>query len=227
MILTHTDVRVWIQNYRDLITEHVDELNKLDAATGDGDFGASMQRGLDAAVAALETLETDSIGNLLRTVGMTFVSAMGGTSGPLVGTLFTKMGSTIGDTGETHTANVSAAFRAGAEGVMGLGGAAPGDKTMIDGLLPGVEKMEAAIGGEHTLRSMLAEAADAARSGAEHTKVLSARKGRASYVGGGGVGHVDPGAAGMSHMFAALVLAIDAGREETWEIQPTTRGGMT
>lgn len=226
MILTHAHVRVWIQNYRDLIAENVDELNKLDAATGDGDFGASMQRGLDAAVAAIEPLDTDSIGKLLRTVGMTLVCSMGGTSGPLVGTLFTKMGAALGDTGQTHTANLAAAFRAGAEGVMALGQAEPGDKTMIDSLLPSVDTMEAVIGGEHTLQSMLAEAADAARSGAEHTKVLSARKGRASYVGGGGVGCVDPGAAGMSYMFIAFVDAVGEGRMNPGVTQPT-RGGRS
>lgn len=204
MLLSHSDTIRWIQRYRDLIADNVDELNKLDAAIGDGDFGASMQRGLNAVVAVLGPGEPDSIGKLLHTVGTTLVSAMGGTSGPLVGTVFTKMARVVGDVDAVEASALVVAFRAAADGVGVLGGAERGDKTMLDSLLPAVEAMEAVVGGDHTLQTVLHSAAEAARTGAERTIELHARKGRASYVGSGGVGCIDPGATGMRYMFAAL-----------------------
>lgn len=203
--------RAWIGHYRDGIDERADELNRLDAALGDGDFGASMQRGLDAAVAVVEPLETDSIGELLKTVGMTLVSAMGGTSGPLVGTLFLKMGTSIGHVSEVEVEPWATAMRAAADGVMALGQAAPGDKTMIDALVPAVEELEAAV--DRPAPEAIGAAVVAARDAAAATSELVARRGRASYVGGGGVGHVDPGAVGVSIMFDALQLAVTGGTD--------------
>lgn len=201
-------VRAWICYYGDEIDRRADELNRLDAALGDGDFGASMQRGVQAVTEALGSLETDSIGEVLRTVGMTLVSAMGGTSGPLVGTLFLRAGMNIGDVREAEIGAFAAALRAGADGVAALGQAAPGDKTMLDSLMPAVEALET------TSKGSTEEAADAAAaaslSGAEATADLVARRGRASYVGDGGLGKVDPGAVGMAILFNALARAVHA-----------------
>ncbi len=198
--------RAWIGCYRDGIDERADELNRLDASLGDGDFGASMQRGLSAAADVAGPLETSSIGELLKTVGMTLVSAMGGTSGPLVGTLFLKMGISIGDVSEVTVQGWAAAMRAAADGVMALGQAAPGDKTMIDALVPAVDALETA--GDDPTAVVIGAAANAARDAAAATSELVARRGRASYVGGGGVGHVDPGAVGVSIMLDALHQAV-------------------
>ncbi|MEN8113387.1 MAG: DAK2 domain-containing protein, partial [Actinomycetota bacterium] len=131
--------RLWMSYYNEGINERADELNRLDAALGDGDFGASMQRGTLAVAAALDTSDAALPGELFKLVGMTLVSAMGGTSGPLVGTLFIRMGIALGDAESADVAALAAALRAGADGVMALGEAAPGDKTMIDGLVPAIE----------------------------------------------------------------------------------------
>lgn len=198
-------LRHWIERYRDAINERADELNRLDAALGDGDYGASMQRGLQAAVIAMEDVDTDSAGEPLKTAGMALVSTMGGTSGPLVGTLFLRMGASLDGVAEVDTTKLAAALRAGSEGIVALGQAEPGDKTMIDGLLPGIEALESVIGA--ALPDALAAAAKAAATGAEATREMKARRGRASYVAGGGVGFVDPGATGMSILFEALAAA--------------------
>ncbi len=207
MVMDIDSARIWIGFYGDGIEHRVDELNKLDAALGDGDFGASMQRGMTAVAETVGPMETDSIGELFKTVGMTLVSAMGGTSGPLVGTLFLRTGISLGDVSEVDVASLATALRAGADGVMALGQAAPGDKTMIDSLVPAVEALETA--GESSMSTAVGDAAIAARDAAQATSELAARRGRASYVGGGGVGHVDPGAMGISILFDALDMAIN------------------
>lgn len=199
--------RDWITNYGEGIESRAHELNQLDAALGDGDFGASMQRGILAVTDALVGQRTESIGSLLKTVGMTLVSAMGGTSGPLVGTLFLQMGMSIGDVDVVDVAGLAGGFRAGADGVMELGQSAPGDKTMIDSLVPAVESLEASS--NISVSEAVAIAAVTAAEAAEATRDLVARRGRASYVGGGGVGHVDPGAVGIAILFEGLDRAIN------------------
>ncbi|MCP3995568.1 MAG: dihydroxyacetone kinase subunit L [bacterium] len=199
--------RTWIIDYAAEMGSRVEELNGLDAALADGDYGTSMNRGLEAAANTAETFEKDSIGELLKSIGMAMVSAMGGSSGPLVGTFFLRMGTSIGDVGETDVAGWAAGMRAGAEGIMALGGAAVGDKTMLDSLVPAIEKLEAST--ELPTQEALAGAAVTAMAAAEATADLAARRGRASYVGGGGVGHVDPGAMGVAIMFAQLEAAVN------------------
>jgi dihydroxyacetone kinase-like protein len=199
--------RAWLGYYSDGIAERVDELNQLDAALGDGDCGASLQRGTAAVAESLATVDTDSLGEVFRSVGMTLVSAMGGTSGPLIGTLFLRMGVGLGDLGEADTAALAAAMRSGVEGVMSMGQSAPGDKTMIDSLLPGVEALEA--NASEPMSVAVVAAATAAREGAAATAGLSARRGRASYVGDGGLGTIDPGAVGMAILFEGLDRAVN------------------
>lgn len=207
LVMDVDTTRAWLGYYGDGIEQRVDELNRLDAALGDGDFGASMQRGVNAVADTVGSVETESIGELLKTVGTTLVSAMGGTSGPLVGTLFLRTGMAIGDVNEVDVGSLAAALRAGADGVMALGQAAPGDKTMIDSLVPAIEALESDP--EASMSAAVAAAALAARDAAEATRELAARRGRASYVGGGGVGHVDPGAVGIAILFDALDTAVN------------------
>jgi dihydroxyacetone kinase phosphoprotein-dependent L subunit len=205
-VIQLAQARTWIIDYAAEMGSRVEELNGLDAALADGDYGTSMSRGLEAAAKTAETSDTDSLGELLKSIGMAMVSAMGGSSGPLVGTFFLRMGTSIGDVGETDVGGWAAGMRAGAEGIMALGGAAVGDKTMLDSLVPAIEKLEAST--ELTTQEALAGAAAAAMEAAEATADLAARRGRASYVGGGGVGHVDPGAMGVAIMFATLEVSV-------------------
>jgi phosphoenolpyruvate---glycerone phosphotransferase subunit DhaL len=198
-MITEKQIRRWIAQYHDDVASHADELNKLDAALGDGDFGASMHRGLDAVVAQLDEVPTGSIGAVLRNVGTTFVSAIGGTSGPLVGSFFLKAGIAIGDVAECDDHTLASGLRVGASAVSTLGGAELGDKTMIDALLPALDAMDAAIRNKEPFVAVATIAAAAAST--------KARKGRASYVGDGGTGHVDAGAQGIAVLFRALAAA--------------------
>lgn len=193
--ITKADVLKWLDAYAQTVTAHAEELNRLDSALGDGDFGASMQRGLQAAQAKIPPVSDKDIGTILKTVGMTLMSTMGGTSGPLLGTMFVQMGSATQGKTALSLAEWVEALQAGVNGIMARGKAQVGDKTMLDAFVPAVEALQAACAQHLSLEVALHRAADAARFGRDETAHLIARKGRASYLGERGLGNIDPGAA--------------------------------
>jgi phosphoenolpyruvate---glycerone phosphotransferase subunit DhaL len=190
----------WIRAFAAVIAEKEAELTRLDSAIGDADHGGNMNRGLKAVVAKLDGAAPAGPAALLKQVGMTMVSTVGGASGPLYGTFFLRMAAAIGDTDPLDQAAFAAALRAGVDGVVARGKAEAGDKTMYDALAPAVDALDAALGGEDTTGALQA-AADAAARGRDATTPMQARKGRASYLGERSVGHQDPGATS-----AALLL---------------------
>lgn len=198
----------WVRGFADLIAANREHLTELDAAIGDADHGSNMDRGMKAAVAALDESRPPTAGALLTKVGMTLVSTVGGASGPLFGTFFMRMGGSLGPTAETVSAgDVSTALRAGLAGIVDRGKAAPGDKTMYDALAPAVEALEAALTDHASLAAGLKAARDAAASGRDATTPMLARKGRASYLGERSVGHQDPGAASVALLLEAAADA--------------------
>jgi dihydroxyacetone kinase-like protein len=194
------DLGRWLRSFADAVTENAAELTALDSAIGDADHGANMRRGMTAAVGKLDAAPDAAPGALLKTAGMTLVSTVGGASGPLYGTFFLRMGTSIGDRTELDAAAVAAALRAGLDGVVARGKAAPGDKTMLDALVPALDALDAALAEGSGLRDALRAAADAADAGRDATIPLVARKGRASYLGERSAGHQDPGATSSAHL---------------------------
>jgi dihydroxyacetone kinase-like protein len=192
--ITSKEVRDWIRGYAGEIAEHRVELVKLDTAIGDGDHGTNMDRGMREAVEKLDGTEGDDIGALLKTVGMTLVSSVGGAAGPLYGTLFLEMGKAAAGQEELDLAGWTAALEAGVKGVQARGKAEPDDKTMVDALLPAVDALRAAADDGAALDDGLRRSADAAAEGMRATVPLEARRGRASYLGPRSAGHQDPGA---------------------------------
>jgi dihydroxyacetone kinase-like protein len=186
--VTADQVRDWIRRYAEVVAEHRMELVRLDTAIGDGDHGTNMDRGMRKAVEKLDGLDDGDIGALLKAVGMALVSSVGGAAGPLYGTLFLQMGSSATGKEELDVAGWTDAVEAGIKGVQARGKAQPGDKTMLDALLPALDALRQ--GGDDALE----RAADAAEEGMKATIPLEARKGRASYLGPRSVGHQDPGA---------------------------------
>jgi dihydroxyacetone kinase-like protein len=189
--VTADQVRDWIRRFSAAVSENRAELVKLDTAIGDGDHGTNMDRGMKKALEKLDSQEGADIGALLKTVAMTLISSVGGAAGPLYGTLFLQMGTSAAGKEELDLAGWTAALEAGVKGVQARGKAEPGDKTMIDALLPAVEALQSADG---DTAAALARAADAAEEGMKSTIPMEARKGRASYLGPRSVGHQDPGA---------------------------------
>jgi dihydroxyacetone kinase phosphoprotein-dependent L subunit len=194
------DLREWITRFSALVSADAERLTRLDSAIGDGDHGSNLDRGLRAAVAALDGDLPP--GKVLITAGRTLVSKTGGASGPLYGTALRRAGKALGDATEVDAVGLGAALRAALDGVQELGKATVGDKTMIDALAPAVAAYEAAAG--EGLAAAARAALDAASQGAESTVPLQARKGRASYLGPRSVGHLDPGAASTVLLFRAL-----------------------
>src|SRR5512142_2666589 len=130
MTISRDAVIEWIQAFAALIAQHEKYLTELDAAIGDADHGANMHRGMQAVLAKLPGVADKDISTILKTVGMTLVSTVGGASGPLYGTFFLQMATATGNKTELTLADWGAALEAGVSGVEMRGKAHPGDKTM-------------------------------------------------------------------------------------------------
>ena len=194
MPVSYGQVSDWIRAFAVVVAENREYLTELDSAIGDADHGINMNRGFQAVLGKLDAGEAADIGALLKTVGMTLVSTVGGASGPLYGTLFLQMGTSAAGKSDLSGDDWAAALAAGVAGVQRRGKAELGDKTMIDALVPAVEAVRSALADGSTLDEALRRSAEAAREGMTATIPLVARKGRASYLGERSANHQDPGA---------------------------------
>ncbi|MFF3564883.1 dihydroxyacetone kinase subunit DhaL [Streptomyces sp. NPDC002574] len=199
-------VRRWLAAAASVIEREADRLTELDSPIGDADHGANMRRGFIAARTAVEKEPPDTPGGVLVLVGRQLISTVGGASGPLYGTLLRKAGKALGDAEHVTPEQFAAALGAGVDAVATLGGAAPGDKTMVDALAPAVEALSFALDKGAGLAEALSAAAMAAEEGAIATTPLVAHKGRASYLGERSVGHQDPGATSSALLLGVLAM---------------------
>jgi dihydroxyacetone kinase-like protein len=191
---SYEDVLGWVNTFASTVAENREYLTKLDSAIGDGDHGINMHRGMQAALAKIEGHPDGDVGSLLKTVGMTLVSTVGGAGGPLYGTFFLQMGTATAGKSELSATDWQSALQAGLAGVQMRGKAEPGDKTMVDALVPANDALLAAIADGASFGEALRRSAEAAEEGMKATTPLVARKGRASYLGERSAGHQDPGA---------------------------------
>jgi dihydroxyacetone kinase-like protein len=189
--------RRWMTATAASVDREAERLTALDSPIGDADHGSNLQRGFTAVTAILEKEAPDTPGAVLMLAGRQLISTVGGASGPLYGTLLRRTGKALGDAAEVGEQELTDALRVGVDAVMQLGGAAPGDKTMVDALVPAVD----------ALGDSFAAARSAAEEGALATTPLQARKGRASYLGERSIGHQDPGATSSALLIAALAEA--------------------
>jgi phosphoenolpyruvate---glycerone phosphotransferase subunit DhaL len=203
-------VSAWMRESADAVKAERDHLTQLDAAIGDGDHGVNMDRGLDAVNKTLAD-QDGSVppGQLLILAGKTMISTVGGASGPLWGMAFRRAGRSLGKEPEFDGRALADALGAAIEGIRELGAAAPGDKTMVDALVPAEEALRSELDSGADVEQALAAAADAAEEGAHATVPMQARRGRASYLGERSVGHQDPGAASSALILRALQRAVD------------------
>lgn len=194
MPVTQEAVRAWLQRCAAVLEENRDYLTQLDAAIGDADHGVNMDRGFKAAMTKLASLDTQDIGAVFKTVGMALVSTVGGAGGPLYGTFFLQLGVKTAGQQELTPQDWAEALEAAVNGVIARGQARPGDKTMVDALLPALEAYKAALDEGVSFPEALARSAAAAEEGMKATIPMVAKKGRASYLGERSAGHQDPGA---------------------------------
>jgi phosphoenolpyruvate---glycerone phosphotransferase subunit DhaL len=184
----------WIERFGSTMAENKEYLTQLDSAIGDADHGINMDRGMQAALGKLQGFEGDDVGGLLKTVGMTLVSTVGGAGGPLYGTLFLQMGTATAGKSELDPEDWAAALDGAVDGVQMRGKAEVGDKTMVDALIPARDAFRSALADGASFEDALNRSAGAAEEGMHSTTPLVARKGRASYLGERSAGHQDPGA---------------------------------
>ncbi len=209
MSISRDDVLEWIRKCAGVLAENREYLIQLDAAIGDADHGANMDRGFRAVMTKMPEIADKDIGTVFKTVGMTLLSTVGGAGGPLYGTFFLQAGMKTTGKMEMSLEDWSNALEAAVNGVVMRGKAELGDKTMVDALNPAVNALKQAVEANEPINQALNELAEAASKGMEATIPLVARKGRASYLGERSAGHQDPGATS-----SYLLLKMAA---ETWD----------
>jgi len=193
MPVTHEDIQHWLLRSAQVLHENSAYLTQLDSAIGDADHGSNMDRGFTAVKAKIANLGDADIGTLLKTVGTTLVSTVGGASGPLYGTAFLRAGMASSGKQSLEATDVVALFDAALEGVRARGKAQAGEKTMLDALIPAIEAGKQ-VAEQSPIPQLLQTMAAAAEEGMKSTIEMVATKGRASYLGERSKGHQDPGA---------------------------------
>jgi dihydroxyacetone kinase-like protein len=163
----------WLSAFRDAVHEHGAYLTELDSAIGDADHGANLIRGMDAVMAAVAS-PPEATGDLLKKVGMTLVTSVGGASGPLYGTFFLRAATAVGDATVLDGAALLTALRAGLEGIVARGKAEAGDKTMYDALAPALAAFSSSLDGGASVADAARAAADAAAAGRDATEPMLA-----------------------------------------------------
>ena len=193
-------LRTTIMACTQTLVDHVEELTALDAAIGDGDHGLNMKRGALAIQAKLPELETQSLNEALKTMGMTCMSTIGGSSGPVFGTLLVTLGKELPP--QPGSPDMARALAAAMAALSKLGKVEVGQKTLLDVLDP-VQKVLARGGDD-----LVARVKQCAFDSAQATADMDAIKGRASFLGERALGHVDPGSRSMALIIGALCDAL-------------------
>jgi dihydroxyacetone kinase-like protein len=186
-----------IRNVTQTLIDHVEELTALDQAIGDGDHGLNMKRGALAIQARLDELADQSLNDALRTMGMTCMSTIGGSSGPVFGTVLITLAKELPP--DPQADDLAPAIDASIKALTRLGKAEVGQKTLLDVLAP-VQQVLAAGGDD-----LPARVRACAFASAEATAQMDAIKGRASFLGDRALGHVDPGSRSMALIIGSVV----------------------
>ena len=202
--LTFPDLVRLLQSGANRVKANHELLSRLDSATGDGDHGIAMKRTADAIIESVRGCETKAVAPLLEAVGWNVMSIDGGSTGPLFGSFF--MGMAEGSVGldELDGPALAAIFEAGLNKLRALTPAQVGDKTLLDALAPAVKALRQATDQGLGFCEIFACAAEAAARGAESTRDMQAKFGRARNLGPRSVGHVDPGATSVSLLLAGF-----------------------
>ena len=199
-----------VQEMAAAMEEHRKHLTQLDSAVGDGDHGNNMHRGFQAALERLEGTDPQTPSDALKAVSMALVNKVGGAAGPLYGTAFLRASTALSSKEDLSPEDVAGALEAALGGIKQRGKAKVGDKTIVDALEPAVEAAKEAASSGGGAGEVFRAAAEAAEEGAEATVPLTARRGRASYLGPRSAGHMDPGARSTYLLLDAAARALGA-----------------
>jgi phosphoenolpyruvate---glycerone phosphotransferase subunit DhaL len=207
-MITRDQIVQWLERVAAQLNEQKEYLTQLDSAIGDADHGINMVRGFNKVLEKLPTVSDNDIGNILKTVGMTLISSVGGASGPLYGTFFLRSGMAMAAKEELTNQDLYELFQAGVDGILQRGRPNRADKTMYDAWAPALEAFERGLADSQDTITLLRAVVAAAEAGMKETIPMQARKGRASYLGERSIGHQDPGATSSHLMLNALLETV-------------------
>ncbi len=190
------------------IKDNHEMLSKLDSFGGDGDHGTTMVRGMGIVAKTIDESKSEDVKTLLSDIGWAVMGVDGGAAGPLFGSFFGGMSEPADGRDAIDVATLAAMFEAGLASVKTLTSAKPGDKTMIDALVPAVLAVQKAADEGASITDALDKAAEAAEEGAAATKDMQARFGRAKNIGEKSVGNADPGATSVSLIFKGFIEGV-------------------
>lgn len=211
MAITRDQIVMWLENTAVVLVENKEYLTQLDSPIGDADHGINMARGFNKVIEKLPTVADKDIGNIMKTVGMTLISSVGGASGPLYGTFYMRAGMVVMSKEELNNDDLYEMLQAGVDGVIQRGRAVLEDKTMIDAWLPAMAALKESVAAEEDTLIALTKTVSAAEAGMKATIPLQARKGRASYLGERSIGHQDPGATSTFLILNTLLETMQSG----------------
>jgi len=205
-VITQSDIERAVLTMAAVAFENEKYFGDLDGEMGDADFGKSLAQGFRAIQTEFDKIDHSDIGTVLLKCGMIFAANVGGCSGPLWGTAFMRAGmSSKGKTSLTLV-DLVAMGRNAVTGMMARGGACAGDKTLLDAVIPAIDKIEEfSKTNPDDIAGALQAAAEAAHAAIEGTRSWVAKRGRASYAGDRTIGTLDPGVVAVAMMAAAIV----------------------
>ncbi len=199
------DFKKIINSINDAIQENKIHLSGLDSFIGDGDHGITLSRGFLAVMDKIKSEDPSNISDLLKTTGRALIVTIGGVAGPIFGTLFTEMGKAVdSDKKSVGVQDLYLMFSSSLNKIMALGGAKPGEKTMVDALYPAVENLKESAEKKLSLKDSFNNMTRAAKEGAQSTSNMVATKGRARYLGERSIGYEDAGANSIYFILNAI-----------------------
>lgn len=198
------DVKGMILKICSVLKENQERLCKLDSFIGDGDHGTTIYRGFNAVEEAVKKETFSCPAEILQITGKELSLKMGGAIGPLLGAFFQAGVKNIGNVSELGLKEFQIMFAEGLKKIQVLGGASEGDRTLVDALSSAVKVMNRALDEQKSLKDVFQEAKQAAEEGAENTKNLKAKKGRAKFLGEKSLGYVDAGAVTMAIIIGTM-----------------------
>jgi phosphoenolpyruvate---glycerone phosphotransferase subunit DhaL len=178
--------------------------SELDGVVGDGDFGYSLARGFEKVLGEWDKIDRAPPGPFLNKVASLIISAVGGVSGTIWGTAFLRAGLALGQKAEVSTGDIVPVLRASIEGIKKRGQSDLGDKTLLDSLIPATDALEQALSAGKTGAEAVLEMAAVARTSAEATRPMLAKRGRAAYTGERSIGTLDAGAVAVAVIIEAV-----------------------
>lgn len=188
------------------VVDNENYFGDLDSVVGDGDFGYSLARGFEIVLEQWDSIDRTDSGTFLQKIAMTISARIGGTSGPIWGTGFLRAAVVAKKSAVLDGTAVVVMLRSAVDGIKARGGAEVGEKTLLDALVPMTDAIEKLIAQGASTQEIFDGAAATARSAAEATSALQARRGRASYTGERSIGSPDAGAVAIAVIVEELAV---------------------